>query len=244
MQRVMSVDTASAFILKSNPPQVGVAAAGKVPTSGWTHPALEAWLYIVAPADGIQDFDFVAQPPIGISLPMVSPIAVHAVITRNPQDYWGEGKPLKGVRIHARENSVEAPVDAKEARELTAPLTAAMGDNPVPWPWLVSLSGDGLPVPWPFPWSRGAEPMGGYPWPWPWRPSVETASALGMTTQALAGGSDTPFPLAGSPLDWLLLGKPVRVYHTGDPLTKDLRPDRVNLELNKQTERIIRVWWG
>lgn len=40
-----------------------------------------------------------------------------------------------------------------------------------------------------------------------------------------------------------LPGHPVRVYKTGDPLTKDWRPDRVNIETD--TEGIIvRVWFG
>jgi hypothetical protein len=37
---------------------------------------------------------------------------------------------------------------------------------------------------------------------------------------------------------------PVRVYRTGQPITMDLRPDRLNLELDAQGRRILRVFCG
>ena len=40
-----------------------------------------------------------------------------------------------------------------------------------------------------------------------------------------------------------LIGKPSRVYKTGDSLTKDFIPDRVNIELNKSGE-IVKIWMG
>jgi hypothetical protein len=197
MQRILSVKSVSVFILRSDPPQVGITADGDVPTSGWTQPSLSPWFYVVPPADGIQDFDFVAEPPTGIVLPVVSPISVHAVIARDPKDYWGKGKPLKGVRIHARENSIVATLDEKKILE-TARLSALPSDSPSPWPWLapgVHLGGDNT-----FPWD---------------------AHCLSK-----------------------LIGYTVRLYHTGDPLTRDLRPDRFDIELDPTTERIVRVWFG
>lgn len=41
-----------------------------------------------------------------------------------------------------------------------------------------------------------------------------------------------------------LLGKSLRVYQTGDALTKDYRPDRANIELSPTTGRIVQVWFG
>jgi hypothetical protein len=210
----MTVDNATAVILKSNPPQVGIAAAGTVSTTGWTHPALEPWFYIAPPADGILDFDFGAMPPDHIVLPMTMPIAAHAVITRDPRDYWGEGKPLAGVRIHARQNSVVAMLDAKASSEARLSLAAKGGIDPVPWPWLapgVHIKGDGDPFP------------------------IARAAAL---------GDDIPFPIAVNICLAQLTGKTVRVFHTGDVLTMDYRPERLNLELNPQTERIVRAFFG
>ena len=40
-----------------------------------------------------------------------------------------------------------------------------------------------------------------------------------------------------------LVGKLSRVYTTGDALTEDFRPDRVNIELNEQ-RHIISIWMG
>ena len=40
-----------------------------------------------------------------------------------------------------------------------------------------------------------------------------------------------------------LIGKQARVYKTGDALTEDFRPDRVNVELSEENE-IIQIWMG
>ncbi|HEY9404302.1 MAG TPA: I78 family peptidase inhibitor [Pyrinomonadaceae bacterium] len=40
-----------------------------------------------------------------------------------------------------------------------------------------------------------------------------------------------------------LVGHPLRVYKTGDPLTMDWRPDRVNIETNDNGV-IVEVWFG
>src|SRR5689334_14785410 len=125
MQRVLSIDFASVFLVKSNPPYVGVSAIGKVPTTGWTHPHLSAWFYIVPPTDGIQDFDFNAMPPSGVFLPIVVPISAHAVIARDPTNYWGHGKPLHGVRIHARDNALVATLDMKVSTDVQLKNVAA-----------------------------------------------------------------------------------------------------------------------
>ena len=170
VQRVMSVDSASVFLLKSNPPYVGVAAQGKVPTSGWTRPSLEPWVYFVPPDDGLQDLEVVAEPPAGISFPVVLPISAVTVLPREPRNYWGEGKPLTGVRIHARENMVEARLDERKGLEIQVNLTANTLSAPYPWPWPWStnyhIAAEGLPLPWPFPWSV-ARPARPEPWPWP-----------------------------------------------------------------------------
>lgn len=174
--RVLSVSQVDVHLQKSNPPTLGVVATGTAPSSGWTDPSLEAWRYVLPPDDGIQDFDFVAQPPAGIVLPVVLPITGEVSSVVDVLNYWGPGKPLAGVRIHARSNSMEARLSDAAA-----------------------FSGDLLPAAW----------------------------------KGLAeAGSDSN-----------LIGKTLRVYHTGDPLTLDLRPNRANVELGAE-ERIVRVWFG
>jgi hypothetical protein len=140
MVRIYDVESAIIRILKSNPPQIIVLAFGRTSSTGWTNPTLGAWYYIDAPKDGIQDFDFTADAPTGISLPVLTPIGADAVITRDPANYWGKGKPLVGVRIHSRTNAIE------EKLEGGSPLFDPMAE--------------GLPLPWPFPWRRSQQLSG------------------------------------------------------------------------------------
>ena len=127
--RVMSVTSVALQLRKSQPPQLVISVTGKVPTSGWKNGELLAWRYAVAPADGIQDFEFVATPPEGIVLTVVSPICAELDSFVDVDNYWGPEQPLRGVRVHARENSVETLL--ANAAVMEVPL-----DNPVPWPWL------------------------------------------------------------------------------------------------------------
>ncbi|MGF0540740.1 hypothetical protein ACQQ2Q_22340 [Agrobacterium sp. ES01] len=123
MQRIYEVVSAQVSFAKSNPVQIIVYAEGTVPTSGWKNPSLGAWLYISPPDDGIQDFDFVAEAPTGIVLPKISPIAAQNTVAVDPDNYWGHGLPLRGVRIHARNGAFDA-----------FPIEVA-SESSVPWPW-------------------------------------------------------------------------------------------------------------
>ncbi len=40
-----------------------------------------------------------------------------------------------------------------------------------------------------------------------------------------------------------LIGRPLRVYTTGDAITKDWRPERVNIEVNVN-QHVIDIWFG
>lgn len=96
--KVISVDLA---LLKSNPPQLAITAFGQVNSGGWKNGTLELRYYVIPPADGIQDLDFVAQPPVGLAPQVILPVSAHHVITQIPE--W-----LKGVRVHAESNNVVA----------------------------------------------------------------------------------------------------------------------------------------
>jgi hypothetical protein len=196
MQRVLSVDSVSATLMRTNPPSLFVRADGTVPTTGWTNPHLGAWFYIAPPEDRIQDFDFYADEPSGLVLTVLTPISASHLINRDPAHYWGNDDALRGIRVHSKTNALEAL------------LGEAGGD-------LLALGGE-----------------------------------LTWSPQALAGGGDTPFPLKearrlipGSCLDELI-GKKVRVYRTGDAITRDLILDRLNLELDPGTLRVVDVWFG
>lgn len=200
MQRILAVTKVSIALIKTMPPKLFLAASGEVPTSGWKKPAIEPWFYINPPEDGVQDFDFVAEPPIGFAAQVISPIEASLVIERSPLDYWGPGRPLTGVRVHSRTNSITESYGTRSFEGFVA----------LP---------DEMPVP------------------------------VHEAIRRVRAGDDDPFPVAGRRVDPTrllidLLGKSLRVYRTGDALTKDLRPDRANVELDPGSGRIVDVWFG
>ena len=78
-----------------------IAAAGEVSSTGWKNPGLSAPVYVQPPPDGIWEFSFYAEPPVGTSRPVVTPIEATYVMTKVPAG-------LRGVRVRAETNSVEA----------------------------------------------------------------------------------------------------------------------------------------
>ncbi len=183
MARVSTVTNVTLQIQKSNPPQLLLVAEGTVPSLGWSNFVLAAFRYITPPVDGIQDFDFSGDPPSGASNTVVVPVVSQPLLeTVDIANYWGRGKPLIGVRVHAALGSLEVRLDSLSPKEAAAPEVVHFL----------------------------------------WQPQAP---------QALGGGLET------------LIGKSLRVYHTGDPLTKDHRPDRANIELSSH-ERIVKVWFG
>lgn len=97
---VLDVQSVCFSIRKTNPPQLFVSAAGTVNSSGWSGGRLIPRVYIQPPEDGIQDLDFVATPPTGMVLWVVTPIS--ASTSFNLEDW------MKGVRIHASNGHAEA----------------------------------------------------------------------------------------------------------------------------------------
>ena len=109
---VLEVKDVTTTLMKSNPPILVIDAFGTVATSGWTDGRLEPRFYIDFPADGIQDFDFCATPPSGMTLQVITPITAR-IEWDNPPDN------LKGVRIHAQTNSMEKATSGGADKALT-----------------------------------------------------------------------------------------------------------------------------
>lgn len=100
---VSKVNLAHAFRLNFPPiPSLGgrilVFAMGEVPTSGWSRPRLAQRFYVTPPADGIQEFDFLAEPPSGIVAQVVLPIAAQGIFSCPD---W-----MTGIRVIGAQNSV------------------------------------------------------------------------------------------------------------------------------------------
>ncbi len=113
MTHILKVKEVRIALLKSIPPQWSIKADGVVATTGWTNSRLEPRYYINFPEDGIQDFDFVADPPPGISNPVISPVTAYVSWPNPPES-------VKGIRIHGMYNSVEAFAGEAKALSVTS----------------------------------------------------------------------------------------------------------------------------
>ena len=103
-EKVSEVDRVAVSYIKTNPPQLQIEADGKTGSAGWSEPELVARVYVVPPADGIYDYDFVAKPPPGVAAQVMTPISVKAIRNDVP-------KGMKGVRVHAQANKKEAKLE-------------------------------------------------------------------------------------------------------------------------------------
>lgn len=108
----------SVDIIKSNPPSLHVSADGYVTTSGWTCGMLMPREYVTPPADGIQEFDFVATPPDGIVLQVISKISASGVLPEMPA--W-----VRGVRVVTATNKIDFAFIAAETLFDGAEIAAA-----------------------------------------------------------------------------------------------------------------------
>jgi hypothetical protein len=100
-EKIVEVDRVSVSYIKRNPPQLQIGADGKTGSSGWSEPELVQRVYIVPPADGIYDYDFVAKPPPEASTQILTQISATAIRRDIPNG-------MKGVRVHAKTNKKEA----------------------------------------------------------------------------------------------------------------------------------------
>ena len=99
VDRVLNVQLAVEKVL---PPNLLIRAVGEMYSGGWSNPRLEPYVYIVPPADGIYEFDFVVDVPAG---PRTEP--VEEVKTEYRWDAYPEDS-VKGVRVYAKVNNVVA----------------------------------------------------------------------------------------------------------------------------------------
>ncbi|RVD12033.1 hypothetical protein EN749_29260 [Mesorhizobium sp. M7A.F.Ca.ET.027.02.1.1] len=232
MQRVYDVSAVDVRLGKSQTTKIIIVASGRVPSGGWTNPALSPWYYVDSPADGIQDIDFCAEEPSGLAIQVFVPIVKEITVECDVVNYWGSGRPLLGVRVHAQTNAVVAEIGNTDEKS----GVVVFSDRPVPWPWgrLGDMAhkdpGGGPVVPWPIGKSAGDD----NPYPLGRRGDD---SPVPLPLGKAFGEVDTPAQIGE------LLGRPCRCYTKGDPLTFDLMAKRVNIELDEH--RVIqRIWFG
>jgi hypothetical protein len=133
--RVYSVGEVIVDLQKSNPPRLVIAVTGSAVSTGWTAAELRSFEPEPSP-DGIIDLELVADPPTGISLPRITPIAATAV--------WDKGvDKVVGVKVHSRSSSITYLLDQQaelttqalgEEEPFLRPTTFAIGEEHPSWP--------------------------------------------------------------------------------------------------------------
>jgi len=100
-QTVLSV-TRAKVIESSDGKSLGASlfVQGNVSSGGWFNPSLVPVAYITVPQDGIYDITFVATPPSGPALAVISPVETELFIGQRAPD-------IKGYRIHASDSLLE-----------------------------------------------------------------------------------------------------------------------------------------
>ncbi len=115
--KIYAVDQTQVRIAKSKPPILLIHATGRTTTSGWTDGQLSPYVYLFPPEDGVQEYDFIATPPGPgqIVQQVLTPISATAEIPdMDILNYWGEGNPLKGIRVHGISNNKTVDIVPKE----------------------------------------------------------------------------------------------------------------------------------
>ena len=108
--KIMEVTKVSLEILKKNPPILQINSSGKVNTGGWTNGQLSAFVYVTPPQDGIYEFDFVADPPSGVSPSVISDIYA------TPFEWQDFPNELKGVKVYSSSNSITEDLTTNDAQ--------------------------------------------------------------------------------------------------------------------------------
>ena len=103
-ERIVNVLKLELKVLMSNPPRLIIKATGEAKCKTPVYAALIPWSYQTAPSDGIYDLDFVVRPSM-TGETMISSLEI--------EHDWGFYDPeiLYGIRVHARENHIETPLE-------------------------------------------------------------------------------------------------------------------------------------
>lgn len=100
---IYEVTQVEVHIHKTNPPRLHVTAIGNASSGSQSNARLERRIYVVFPADGIQEYDFFLDVPDD---PTTADMKSHTV-----SDTW-ENFPteLKSVRVYAKSGNIEEKV--------------------------------------------------------------------------------------------------------------------------------------
>jgi hypothetical protein len=218
--RVYAVDDVQIIFDRRFPPGIHVTYSAVVNTGGWSIFRLVPRMYVHPPEDGLWDFDCIAQ------MPRPGQIVTQEFVRHEKLSaaFWPTPKWCTGVRIHGSTNTAESNEESKSLlglmRVSSDDAGAVASERFVPFP--MRDPGDAFPM---------LDPGDGFPW------AVELASSRSSGGSA-RGGKELDKPISQ------LLGMLYRVYFDGDAITKDFRPNRVNLVIEKGGSKIQDVWFG
>ena len=108
------------FLALNGPRIVLISAYGTTNTTGWSHFRLQPYIYVQPAPDGIWDFVFVADPPSGIALDVISHASATYVWTLGQSDF-------RGVRVHSATNTVEKIVSDENKHLVELKLNYKIG---------------------------------------------------------------------------------------------------------------------
>jgi hypothetical protein len=114
-RKILEVVSIDLQILKSEPPILVITAEGNTASAGWTEGELNPYVYIMPPADGYYEFDFVAKPPSGPAGSVLTSIGAKTAWPDFPKN-------LKGVKIYGSKNSMK-----KELGNISVPIVSGGG---------------------------------------------------------------------------------------------------------------------
>ena len=93
LQHVPTILKIDVQIQESDPPNLVVTAIGQVPSGGWKQVQLIRRIYVKPPADGIWEYDLLAQKPSGVATTVMTPVGA--------KNTWkAYDTSIKGVRVY------------------------------------------------------------------------------------------------------------------------------------------------
>jgi hypothetical protein len=106
-RKILEVNGIALSIDSAAPDTVSITADGMVTTSGWTNPMLVDFNFNNPTAEGIFNYEFIAESPVGPVLTVISPISITLDLNIPPSQ-------INGVKVHAVNNSIETLLDTNE----------------------------------------------------------------------------------------------------------------------------------
>ena len=113
-QQIAQIDEVTVVVLGDEPPRLRITAYGTANADGWRNPELVLRSAPTTALSAMPTFDFMAEPPSEIGLPVLRPVSATVELAAMPL--------VSGVRVYAMNNAKESPLHGiGQANLLLAP---------------------------------------------------------------------------------------------------------------------------